>query len=389
MSSRLYIKLTAITLLLTALFAAGLHAQGELRKKISDKEKELAGLREEIEKQREAIRKLKKEEKTVGGYLERLDRESALVKKLLAGLEEKRDLLSSRVDNLRESLSRNRKLYRRRLDILSVHLREMYKNGQRRVWQEMLSASNFAQMSQKYKFFVLLAQRDTRLIEDALEKSRQVEREKREMTEMLHKVSMAEREKRTELGRLENIKEERKQALREIRERQKDYQRRVQELAEAKDRLQNLINTLEERRKQILESKDTYGEPDFTSLKGKMRMPVEGRTVRGFGRSRHPEFGTVTFNSGIDIEVRPGSPVEAVARGRVEYAGELAGYGNCIILNHGDGYYTLYARTGNIFISKGEVVEMGAVIAETAPGSNFHFELRQSRKSMNPQDWMR
>lgn len=368
---------------------SGPSAEDDIRKQLTDKEKELAGLREKIKQQREAIRRLRREEKTVGSYIDRLDRESALVRELLEGLEEKRALLSSQVESLKESLSKNRKIYDRRLNVLSVHLREMYKEGNRKIWQEMLSASDFSQLSQKYKFFVLLAQRDSLLIEDALEKSRQIEKERAEITEMLHKVSMAEKEKRSELARLQQNREEREQALKRIREKQENYEKRVKELAEAKDKLENLINTLEERRKRILESRSEYGERDFASLKGKMRMPVEGQTIRGFGRSRHPEFGTVTFNSGIDIEVRAGSPVEAVARGRVEYAGELTGYGNCIIINHGGGYYTLYARTGSIFVGKGDVVDMGAVIAETVAGSNFHFELRKSKKSMNPQEWIR
>jgi len=368
---------------------SGLRAQDDIRKQITDKERELAGLRDKIKQQREAIRRLRREEKTVGSYIDRLDRESGLVRELLEGLEEKRALLSSQVESLKASLKKNRKIYDRRLDLLSVHLREMYKDGNRKIWQEMLAASSFAQLSQKYKFFVILAQRDSLLIEDALEKSRRIEKERSEITEMLHKVSMAEREKRSELARLEENREERELALKRIRQKQENYQQRVKELAEAKDRLENLINSLEERRKRILESRSEYGEPDFAALKGKMRKPVEGPTVRGFGRSRHPEFGTVTFNSGIDIEVRAGSPVEAVARGRVEYAGELTGYGNCIIINHGGGYYTLYARTGNIFIGKGDVVDMGAVIAETSGGSNFHFELRKSKKSLNPLEWIR
>ncbi|MFO7914753.1 MAG: peptidoglycan DD-metalloendopeptidase family protein [Candidatus Krumholzibacteriales bacterium] len=378
-----------VVAVLAVIPAAGVLGQGDLKKQISDKERELAALREQIEQQREAIRRLRREENTVGGYIEKLDRESALVRRLLEGLEEKRELLASQVEKVKSSLSRNRAVYNRRLDILSLHMREMYKQGRRPVWQEMLAASNFAQLSQKYKYFVLLTQRDALLIEDAMKKSRQIERERTELTETLQEVSLAGIEKRSELTRLESIRQERKEALRDIRSKQENYEKRVRELAAAKDRLENLIETLEERRKSILESKSEYGEQDFAGLKGNLRSPVEGRTVRGFGRSRHPEFGTVTFNSGIDIEVRPGSPVEAVARGRVEYSGELAGYGNCIIINHGDGYYTLYARTGNIFVNKGDIVDMGAVIAETAEGSDFHFELRKSKQSMDPQSWIR
>ena len=125
-----------------------------------------------------------------------------------------------------------------------------------------------------------------------------------------------------------------------------------------------------------------------------MPRPVSGRTVRKFGRFKHPEFGTVTYNTGIDISTRMGEPVRAVARGRVEYAGSLPGYGNCIILNHGGGYYTLYAHTSQIFVEQGGQVEAGALIAETGEesagaGGAFHFEIRQSKKALDPDGWLK
>jgi murein DD-endopeptidase MepM/ murein hydrolase activator NlpD len=114
--------------------------------------------------------------------------------------------------------------------------------------------------------------------------------------------------------------------------------------------------------------------------------------TREFGRFRHPEYGTVTFNTGIDISTRTGEPVRAVARGRVEYAGDLPGYGNCIILNHGGGYYTLYAHTSAIFVAQTAQVEKGSVIAEAGSaaaggGGSIHFEIRKSKKALDPGDW--
>jgi murein DD-endopeptidase MepM/ murein hydrolase activator NlpD len=124
-----------------------------------------------------------------------------------------------------------------------------------------------------------------------------------------------------------------------------------------------------------------------------MPTPVEGRIVRQFGRFKHPEFGTVTFNTGLDIESRTGSPVRAVARGKVEYASALPGYGNCIIINHGGGYYTLYAHTSRIFVDQGQSVEAGHVIAETGAGAAsaptpLHFEIRKSKKALDPGEWL-
>jgi septal ring factor EnvC (AmiA/AmiB activator) len=77
----------------------------------------------------------------------------------------------------------------------------------------------------------------------------------------------------------------------------------------------------------------------------------------------------------------------------VEYAGELSGYGNCIILNHGGGYYTLYAHAATLFVYQSQQVEKGSVIAEAggaAQGSSgtMHFEIRKAKKALDPADWL-
>jgi murein DD-endopeptidase MepM/ murein hydrolase activator NlpD len=120
--------------------------------------------------------------------------------------------------------------------------------------------------------------------------------------------------------------------------------------------------------------------------------PVKGEIVRAFGKNRHPRFGTVTFNSGIDIQASPGAPIRAVATGVVEFIDWIAGYGKCIILNHGGGYYTLYAHLSSTFVNKGAKITGGDVIAEVGDsgsleGFGCHFEIRKSKEALNPMEW--
>ena len=157
--------------------------------------------------------------------------------------------------------------------------------------------------------------------------------------------------------------------------------------------MQDLIEALEKSRLSQSQDQGDYGAGDFASLKGRLPRPVGGTVTREYGRFRHPEYGTITFNTGIDISTRTGEPVRAVARGRVEYAGDLPGYGNCIILNHGGGYYTLYAHTSDIFVAQTAQVEKGNVIAEagsavSGSGGTIHFEIRQAKKALDPAEWL-
>ncbi len=364
----------------------------KIDEKISKKEDELNALRKQIEEQRKKIKDLEKKEKKESDYLRKLEDEERLTKRLLGGLEEKKGMLEEQVSQLGEELAVSEKEYTQRLEILSKRLREMYKDGSKQAWMELLAAEDFSDLLQRYKFLSLIAERDAGLVEDLRERKRLVERQEAEMTEILHEVTVSRNEKESELGKLTENERKRRRALDGFKVDRKKYEKRVEELAAAEKKLQNIIEEMEKARVKQADVWGDYGEADFVSLKGKMARPVDGTISKQFGSFKHPEYGTVTYNTGIDIDTRPGEPVRAVARGRVEYAGELAGYGNCIIVNHGGGYYTLYAHASQVFVRQGAQVEKGNLIAEAGEetegeGGTLHFEIRQSKKALDPAEW--
>ena len=132
---------------------------------------------------------------------------------------------------------------------------------------------------------------------------------------------------------------------------------------------------------------------DFAKQRGRLPWPVKGKILKPFGVSEHPEFKTVVMNKGINIGVPLGTPVKAVADGSVEYVNWLPGYGKCIIVNHGGGYYTLYAHASEVFPRQGEAVKAGQVIAESGDtgslnGSQLYFEVRKGRDPVDPGQWL-
>jgi septal ring factor EnvC (AmiA/AmiB activator) len=355
--------------------------QEDLDERIHGKESELEKLRKAIAEERRKILAVEKEEKNIVGFLENLKREETLTRKLLDGLAEKEGMLGEQVQGMRGELETNAIVYQHHVRVLATRVREL------------LDAKDFADLLQRYKFLSLIAERDAALVSDVREKRAEIERQEADLTELLQEVSVARNEKESELGRLKENQAKREQTLAGLKKRKSSYQQKAEELARAEKQLQDLIGGLEKRRLEQAKQWGDYGEQDFLRLKGRIPSPVEGTVVRSFGRFKHPEFGTVTFNTGLDIESRVGSPVRAVARGKVEYASALPGYGNCIIVNHGGGYYSLYAHTARIFVEQGEIVESGRVIAETGAGASgivtpLHFEIRKSKKALDPTEWL-
>ncbi|MGI5978436.1 MAG: M23 family metallopeptidase [Oscillospiraceae bacterium] len=118
--------------------------------------------------------------------------------------------------------------------------------------------------------------------------------------------------------------------------------------------------------------------------------PVSGGVSSGFGFREHPIEGGVLFHYGTDFAVQDGTSVLAFADGTVSQAGEIAGYGNCIILAHADGWTTLYAHCGSLLVKAGDSVKEGDKIALSGhsgnvTGPHLHFELRHNGWYVNPE----
>lgn len=132
----------------------------------------------------------------------------------------------------------------------------------------------------------------------------------------------------------------------------------------------------------------------FIAYKGLLQMPVKGKIASNFGKFTNEKFNLVGFRSGIDIQSRRGEPIRAVFDGSVVYAAWFKGYGNMIIIDHGNHYYTVYAHAEDLFKTKGATVTTGEVIATVGDsgslkGPGLYFELRHHGKPIDPLDWIK
>ncbi|HVL02292.1 MAG TPA: peptidoglycan DD-metalloendopeptidase family protein [Dongiaceae bacterium] len=131
------------------------------------------------------------------------------------------------------------------------------------------------------------------------------------------------------------------------------------------------------------------GSGPFGKLQGKLLWPTQGRLLRSFGSYR--EEGALRWN-GVLIGAAEGSPVQAVAHGRVVFADWMRGFGNLIIVDHGAGYMSLYGQNESLLKTPGDWVSAGDLIArsgtsggQTQPG--LYFEIRHRGKPVNPALW--
>lgn len=181
-------------------------------------------------------------------------------------------------------------------------------------------------------------------------------------------------------------------------------QRRAELLAHLDRRVRNQseeiarLKTDEQRLERLLREIKSYALPTppglpnatrFAQAKGRLPLPSAGRVLARYGDAKN--IGDLTWH-GIFLSAPEGSAIQAVFRGRVAYADWLRGFGLLLILDHGDGYMTLYGHNQTLHRQVGDWVEAGQPIAAAgrtgdAPASGVYFEIRHNGKPNDPLQW--
>jgi septal ring factor EnvC (AmiA/AmiB activator) len=181
---------------------------------------------------------------------------------------------------------------------------------------------------------------------------------------------------------------EKQKLLASLRVEETGSEKRLAELEEKARRLERLVDVLTKQRQGIIFPTDVRG------LQGALGWPVEGKVIEGFGRQRDPKFSTQTVSNGMKIAAAPGTAVRSVFQGTVLFSRWFKGYGNLIIVDHGNRVFSLYGNLKAPTVTQGDRVVAGQPIAgvgesEDAGGGYLYFEIRQDNRPEDPRKWLR
>lgn len=180
---------------------------------------------------------------------------------------------------------------------------------------------------------------------------------------------------------------QRKKLLAELSDKIKNQESTLSNLETSRGRIENLLKSLGELLADIPTS-PSENKP-FLSLKGKLPWPTKGRFINNFGQLKN--YGDLKWN-GVLIKTELGTPVRVISHGRVAFADWLQGFGFITIVDHGDGYMSLYGHSETLLKQMGDWVQAGEVIATAGdsggqPVSGVYFEIRSRGKPVNPSKW--
>ncbi len=390
---------TFVILLVALPLVAGPVDQDELRKR----QTELQNIRKQIKEYEQKIKKQQTKEKATLELLDSYDRKGTLVRKLISKLRAQESELIVTTDRTRfdlQSLDGQLKYLKHHY---ASYVKSVYKSGRVHDIELLLSAQSINQFyirSYYLRRFTDQRRRDADKIDT---KKDEVEQVQYQLQTQLAEERRLIAEKGAEEDRLAALAAARKRALTDIRKDKTSMQREIDRQTKAAKELENVIANLidvdrlkkEKRDSDVKEGKLPQPPPmtgNFASKRGKLRWPVsEGTVVAKFGNQVHPRLKTITTNTGIDIQVKPGSPVSSVAEGEVSTILWYPSYGNLLIINHYSGYRTVYTHLADISVTEGQKLKEGERIGtsgEAIDGPRLHFEVWKEREKQNPELWL-
>jgi septal ring factor EnvC (AmiA/AmiB activator) len=392
------IKLVCILLLL---ISAGV-VQGESPRD------ELKGVKKEIKAKKQLISKTRKVEAVVSTELQEINRNLVKKESDLGRLDRDLKGVEFSLDRTGREIARVTNEANRKKQEIERRLASLYKAGELGAVRMFFSAETFPQIAENLRYMRSVLDNDKKIFAEYDQKIIELRKLKVDLE------SDAAKKARIKEGiavkKLEIEKEKSKKAayLVKVRQDRSSYEKSLKELQANASRLQTMMERLEALSRRKLSSRhekpgsrlkplaELPPVPDrgFGSQKGRMSLPVRGEIVETYGKHKHPDFNSYTFSKGLSISAGAGSDIKSIYDGSVIFADYFKGYGNMIIIDHGGGYFSLYAHTAKILKKVGADVARNETVAtvgdtDSSRGPMLYFEIRHQGKPVDPAGWVR
>ncbi len=389
-SRRVAVLTLGVMLLLTAPSRG--HAQGppdpeESRRRIE-------AIRAERQRLEQEQARLQGQLSDVGVDLRNIERQRDATNRLINEIDRQISTLGSQLDQTSAQLVLAQDNLAERRAVLERRLVDIYKRGPLHTVQVLLAAESFADLLTRYKYLDLTSRQDRTLFDDIQRLNQRMIADRQTLLAVRDQLDRRKDERGSELERYRQLANARARRLNTLRSTARQTQQRITALERDEARLNEVLASLERTRRASPGSRPVAGAGITTDDIGRLDWPVEGRIVFQFGRETLPSGGVIRWN-GIGIGAPVGTPVQAVADGRIAVVQNLNTYGLTAVLEHGNGYYSLYMQLAEARVRPGDQVTKGQVLgtvggANTDKGPHLHFEIRgENQIALDPLDWLR
>jgi murein hydrolase activator len=270
---------------------------------------------------------------------------------------------------------------------LAGQLRAAYLIGREEPLKLLLNQKDPARAGRMFAYYGYFGRARAEQIERIAAAMQRIEALDTELAEAETKLVSLEAERQAELEKLEGARAKRGKVLASLDSEGRSRAQNLERLKKQQSGLETLLREL----KRAMDRLPSIDNNDaFARLRGKLSWPVSGRVVARFGEQR---AGGLKWD-GVLVATDRGAAVKAVSEGRVVYADWLPGLGLLAILDHGEGYLSLYGHNDRLYKSVGERVAAGDPIAAAGDSGGrarpeLYFEIRKGGRPVDPRPWFR
>ena len=342
-----------------------------LSRSLMDARAKREAVRSELNKVNAQRSRVKRDIRSIDRDLTRVTGALIEVNNRLESSVERRDQLQDELDVATDLMGE----YKARVE---DRLRQIYRQPDHSVLTLLVGAESVGDFAERKTLLERIAKRDRELFEGFKELRAEIEGKKSEQESLIGQITELKYQHEEKQNELEGVQQEKKEMLQDLEKQRRQLEREFAEFDRVSKELESEIRELQRRSK-----------GGTLRYAGTMVKPASGPFTSGFGNRYHPILKKYRAHNGVDIGAPNRSAIKAAAPGVVIKAGWMNGYGNTVVIDHGDGISTLYGHASVLYVSEGQTVGMGDKIAAVgstglATGPHLHFEVRVNGKPVNP-----
>ena len=327
----------------------------------------------------------------VRGRLNAIQAELDAANARLADIQKQQASLNEQIRKNEEALQKAINDLHARQAVLARRVRAIYMHGQLNYLDVIIGSNSFSDFANRLELLKRIIRADFTLILEIQDRQRAIEAQRAELDREKAELNALEAQAQKARDEIDQRRAEQQKVMDEAKAHKAAAEQVERDLQAASADIQAQI---QERIRQREAAAAGGGAADnYVVGTGQLSWPCSGPITSPFGYRIHPIFGTQIYHSGIDIGVPEGTPIHAADAGTVIEADWIGGYGNAVIIDHGNGLQTVYAHNSSLAVSAGQSVSKGEVIAYAgqtgyATGPHCHFEVRVNGEPTDPMGYL-
>jgi len=389
------ILILILIFILFAMFFSYGASIGEYGQNINEENQRLKKIEQQIKSVKNEIDNLQKKENS---YLETLPKIEKLLQdaeKELQTIQKDLEFAQKEIKAIEDEIIIEKEKLKEKTKLLESRLRDIYKHRLTGYLEILFNSDSFSNFLTRFRYIKSILSLDAEMVNDIRQRMKKIENNKTNLENREEILSLLKQEVEKEKENIEFSIQTKKSIIKEIDAQKESYLKSLKELEKSSQEIKNIIERIYRQQEEDSKKASQKEVPTITlqPKKGILALPIQGKLISEYGRQKNTDFNADTFNSGIDISAPLGEVVHAAGSGEVIYTGNIKGYGQIIIIDHGGRMTTLYAHLAKILIDIGDKIKIGQSIGQVGDSggvssTRLHFEVRVEGKPTDPMNWL-